>query len=113
MSAKFDFKTLDTGFAADWPVKVGVPADGGVVQVQTFMARFRTPTKAEAEQLAEIPGYPERLKAALKLGFVALGKEEGETLTEEMFEKMWASQNVQLGLIKAYGEFQTAAPAKN
>lgn len=113
MSAKFDFKTLDTGFAADWPVKVGVPADGGLVEVQTFTARFRTATKAEGEELANIADYVARLKALVRLGFVALGKGEDETLTDEMFEKMWAAQNVRSGLIAAYTEFQTAAPAKN
>lgn len=113
MSIKFDFKTLDTGFTASWPVQVGVPADGGKIETQEFNARFRTPTKDEAETLAKIEDYMERLKAALQLGFVGLGDGETEKLTPEMFEKMWAAQNVQLALIKAYSAFQTSAPAKN
>ena len=114
MTTKFDFGALKTGFTADWPVKVGVPTDGGVISTQEFTARFRTPTKEEAEKLvADFPNYIDRMKEAVRLGFVALGKAETETLTPAMFEEMWAAQNVQLALVKAYSEFQTSAPAKN
>ena len=34
MSLKFDFKTLEQPFEADWPVLVPVPQDGGGVQEQ-------------------------------------------------------------------------------
>lgn len=113
MSVKFDFKSLDTGFEADWPVTVGVQKDGGVIEEQTFMARFKTPSPAKQEELKAIEEPNPRLRAALKDGFVGFATSEGETLTDAMFDKMWGAQNVQLGLIRAFMAFQTGTPAKN
>lgn len=113
MSNKFDFKTLETGFEADWPVVVRKPVDGGTFQDQTFTARFKTPTQSERDEIAAIAEWQPRLKRALQIGLVGLGKDEGETLTPELFEALWGIQTVQLGLINAYGAFQSGAPAKN
>lgn len=113
MSNKFDFKTLETGFEADWPVVVSAPLDGGTFQDQTFTARFKTPTRSELAEIAAIADWQPRLKRALQIGLVGLGKDEGETLTPALFEDLWAMQNVQLALIRAYGAFQSGAPAKN
>lgn len=111
MAAKYDFKTLKTGFAADWPVKVKMPADGGKMEVQEFMARFRSLTREEMEGITETEYFP-RTYEILKLGF-SLAKSEGETLTPDMLADMWATANVQLAVMEAYGEFQRGAPAKN
>lgn len=115
MANTFDFKTLDTGFEADWPVAVKAPIDGGAVEVQTFMARFRTPTPTEQAEIDAAGKDPalDQFKIALKIGFVGLAKSEGETLTEAMFDKMWATSNVQLALIRAYSDFRSGSPAKN
>lgn len=115
MTVKFDFKTLETGFEADWPVTVPVPTDGGGSQEQTFMARFRTPTPGEQAEIDAAKGERsvDQFKVALKIGFVGLAKSEGQTLTDAMFDRMWAAPNVQLALIQAYANFRSGAPAKN
>lgn len=113
MTIKFDFKTLETGFEADWPVQVGVPVDGGKIETREFMARFRTPKKAETEAAEKIEDQAEKLKFIVKTGFIGLGAGETDTLTPDMFEQMWASSNVQVALIRAFGTFRTASPAKN
>ncbi|MNU42678.1 hypothetical protein D3C71_314430 [compost metagenome] len=113
MTIKFDFKTLETGFEADWPVQVAVPVDGGKVEQREFMARFRTPTPAEIEAADKIEDQTDKLKLIVQTGFIGLGAGETDTLTPAMFEQMWTSSNVQLALIRAYGTFRTASPAKN
>lgn len=113
MTTKFDLRTLDQGYECDWPVLVKQPVDGGTVQEQEFMARFRTPTTAEQEELKGIADLNERLKRALQIGFVGLAKSEGEELTPETFEAMWRMQHVQMALIRSYTGFQTGSPAKN
>lgn len=115
MSKQFDFKTLDTGFAADWPVEVKVPIDGGGVEVQTFMAHFRTPTPKEQAEIDAALTDPalDQYRVALKIGFVGLAKSEDEILTDAMFDKMYGTPNVQSALIRAYAGFRTGSPAKN
>lgn len=113
MSIKFDFKTLTTGFEADWPVQVGVPADGGKIVTQEFMARFRTPSPDQIKEADAIENPSAQLKFIIQTGFISLGAGETDTLTPELFEQMWASSNVQLALMRAFGTFRTASPAKN
>lgn len=113
MSAKFDFKTLETGFEADWPVKVSLPVDGGGVEVQTFMARFRSPTPADTKAADAIEDIAQRLKFTLQSCLVGLAKSEDQTLTPDLFEAMWASTPVMKALVAAFGEFRTGSPAKN
>lgn len=114
MTVKFDFKTLDTGFAADWPVKVSVPVDGGAVETQTFMAQFRTPRPDERTELDAMTDINARLKRSLEIGFVGLGQGEETNLTAAaLLAKLWSAPNVQLALIRAYGEFQAGIAAKN
>lgn len=126
MSAKFDFKSLDTGYEADWPVSVPVPIDGGTVEMRDFMARFRTLTKAEIEALeqaekdrdadgegAKALAWLETFKATIRLGFVGFGKGENETLTPELFDKLWGHPPTQGALIKAWRTFVQVSPAKN
>lgn len=112
MSVKFDFKTLETGYEADWPVTVKIPIDGGLVEEQTFMARFRTPTPAERAEL-EAMDTMKRLERAMEIGFVGLAKSEDEPLTPELRARLWGEQTVQIALIRAYATFQTGTPAKN
>lgn len=114
MTAKFDFRTLETGYAADWPVKVQVPVDGGTFETREFSARFRSLTADEQAGLErDHADLSDRLEQTLRLGFVDLGKAEGDKLTPELFGKLWGDERVRLALIQAYGEFRRGAPAKN
>lgn len=113
MSAKFDFKTLETGFEADWPVKVNRPKDGGQVEVREFDARFRSPTPAITAEAEAIEDIGARLKFTLKSCMIGLGKSETEALTPELFEALWADTAAMRALVVAFGEFRTGSPAKN
>ena len=114
MSLKFDFNTLATGFEADWPVIVGVPVDGGKIEEREFMARFRTLTPEEQDQIEADEDMEGRLKASVQRGFVGLGAgETDKTPPAELFEILWRHPPSRLGLIRAYGRFSTGSPAKN
>lgn len=113
MSAKFNFKTLETGFEADWPVTVSVPLDGGKAEEQTFQARFRSLSAVEQAEIDAQPDATGRLRAGLEKAFVRFGAGESEALTPELFETMWRAPNVQIGLIRAYNAFILGSPAKN
>ena len=107
MSVKFNFKTLEQSFEADWPVTVQVPQDGGTVQAQTFDVRFRLLTKAE-EETADKAKEP--LEARLRLALVDV---KGETFSDALVDALLSKAYIAVGLIRAYGLFATGTPAKN
>lgn len=107
MALKFDFKSLEHSFEADWPVSVQVPQDGGETQEQTFDVRFRTLTpaeQAETEKAADPQG------AKLRLALVDV---KGETFTPELVDQLLSRGWVLLGLLRAYTKFVLGQPAKN
>lgn len=107
MSLKFDFKTLEQPFEADWPVIVPVPQDGGAVQEQEVTVRFRTLTPDENETVdkAADPGA-----AKLRLAIVDV---RGETFSAELVEKLLGRGYVYMALLKGYAKFVLGQPAKN
>ncbi len=113
MSAKFDFKTLETGFAADWPVRVKVPQDGGKIEIQTFEARFVTKTKDEFAALIAEATEKDDENLLLRTVFVGLGKSEMEEFTTELRDLMIGTQSVREALTAAYREFSGGIEAKN
>lgn len=113
MSAKFDFKTLETGFAADWPVKVKVPQDGGKIEIQTFEARFVSKTKEEFDALIAEATEKNDENLLLRTVFVGLGKSETDKFTPELRDLMIATQPVREALTTAYREFAGGIEAKN
>ena len=61
MSVKFDFKTLKTGFEADWPVTVNVPQDGGTVEKQESSShRPLSTVHRPPPQSSWQPSFPQR-----------------------------------------------------
>lgn len=107
MTLKFDFKTLEQTFAADWPVTVQVPQDGGTVQEQTFDVRFRTLTP---EEQAEVDAQPDPAEAKIR---VALVDVKGETFSPELREQMIGRPWIFVGLLRAYTAFLLGQPVKN
>ncbi len=101
---KFDLKTLERPFEANWPVKVQVPQDGGGVEEQEFTARFRTLTPAERDVTAG--RHLEQLKLALM-------QVEGDDVTADMFELLIGRGYVLTALLKARTGFEIGSPAKN
>lgn len=112
MSVKFDFKTLQTGFEADWPVIVKVPQDGGTFEDQTFMARFRALPEEEREEAQKKINSGEDVDAWVNGFFVGLGREEGE-LTPELRKLMVGDPIVRQGIVNAYVKFTQGIAAKN
>lgn len=112
MELKFDFATLETGYEALWPVKVMTPIDGGAFEERTFTARFRSLTPEKADELAALPRAAQ-IEATIREIFVGLGPDETTPFSPELRDRMWASDYVQIGLIKAVSEFRTGAALKN
>lgn len=109
MSVKFDFKTLETGFEADWPVTVNVPQDGGGIEKQEFLARFRTLTPEESDK-AQQAADPNTWPNAFLVALVETGAPE---LTDELRKQLLGRSYVRQGLITAYVQFSQGVAAKN
>lgn len=107
MTLKFDFKTLEQPFEADWPVKVAVPQDGGTVQEQVFEVRFRTLTPAE---LTEVDAAPDPAEAKIRKALVDV---KGETFSPELVEQLIARAYIFVALLRAHTSFVLGQPAKN
>lgn len=107
MTLKFDFKTLEQPFEADWPVTVQVPQDGGGTQDQTFDVRFRTLT---TEEQAETDKAADPQAAKLRKAIVDV---KGETFTPELVDQLLSRGWVLLGLLRAHTKFVLGQPAKN
>lgn len=107
MTLKFDFKTLEQPFEADWPVTVSVPQNGGGVQEQTFEVRFRTLT---AEETADVDNSADPAAAKLRLALVDV---KDETFTPALVEQMLGRGYVQMGLLRAHAKFILGTPVKN
>ncbi len=107
MTLKFDFKTLEQPFEADWPVTVTVPQDGGTVEEQTFDVRFRTLTPSEA---TNVDNSPDPAAAKLRLALVDV---KGETFSPALVEKLLGVGFVQMALLRAYSKFVLGASVKN
>ncbi|WP_374569688.1 hypothetical protein [Phenylobacterium sp.] len=113
MTVKFSFATLEQPFEADWPVKVAVPLDGGGVEEQVFMARFRIELATSDEAEASPTPQAEATDAPKDFPFmVGLGKGEGE-LTDAMRAAMAARGYVRLAIYRAWQEFQHGVVPKN
>lgn len=112
MSVKFDFNTLKTGFAAEWPVTVKVPQDGGDFQDQTFMARFKALNEDERKEAQRRVDENGETWAWVGAFFVGLGAGE-EPLTPELKAMMVSDPIVRQGLVGAYMKFTTGVVAKN
>jgi hypothetical protein len=109
MSVKFDFKSLETGFKAVWPVNVNVPQDGGGIEVQTFDAVFLalTPEETEEAQKANDPNaWPGKF-------WIGLSEVEPAEFTEALRKKFLDRAYVRQALITAYIQFMQGIPAKN
>ncbi len=109
MTIKFDFGALEAPFEADWPVTVHVPQDGGEVQEQTFMARFRLLDTGQLEALQK----SETLDAFVNSYWLGFGKTEERELDDGLREKMLGRPYIRRGLIDAYRKFMTGVPGKN
>lgn len=107
MSAKFDFKTLHTGFEADWPVEVRVPIDGGAFETQTFMARFKSLTKEEQAELDAIEDRVGKAERLLELGWLGLAASEDHELTSADRAEMLNAPNVVTAIYTAFTAFRT------
>lgn len=107
MTLKFDFKTLEQPFEADWPVTVSVPQDGGTVQEQTFDVRFRTLTP---EETTNVDNSGDPAAAKLRLALVDV---KGETFSPALIEKLLGVGFVQMALLRAYSKFILGASVKN
>jgi len=108
MTVTFKFESLDTPFEADWPVTVQVPRDGGTFEEQVFMARFRMLSVEDTTASTEAG---ENAQAFMRRYFVGLGG--GETLTDELFTKLFIAPHTQRAIFNAWAGFQAGAPAKN
>lgn len=109
MSAKFNFGGLDKPFEADWPVSIPVPQDGGTVELQTIMARFRLLSPAELEAVKETRDDD----AFLKAFWIGFGKGEDEPFTEGTVNKMLGFQFIRQAFLTAYFAFASGSPVKN
>lgn len=113
MAVKFDFKTLGQPTVVDWPVTVFEPKDGGKVEEQTFMARFKVLTDLEQADLQEAAtsagGDP---YAWINGFFVGSGKGE-DTLDEATKALMVSVPWIRQGLVKAYLNCASGVAAKN
>lgn len=121
MAVEFDFKGLEGAFEADWPVAVDVPQNGGTIEQQTFMARFRLVPEDELEALKtkereDLGGDRKQAEhlyiRAFFVGFAAeqdLGDRSGDELMELLLGRRW----VRLGLLRAYNAFQAGIAVKN
>lgn len=107
MTLKFDFKTLEQPFEADWPVAVSVPQDGGTVQEQTFDVRFRTLT---AEETTNVDNSADPAAAKLRLALVDV---KDETFSPALVEKLLSVGFVQMALLRAHSKFILGSPVKN
>lgn len=109
MSVKFDFKTLETGFEAVWPVSVNVPQDGGAIEVQTFDMVFRTLT-AEEHDAAQKSSDPDAWPNAF---MVRLAGDNAQELTPEFRKQLLGRAYVRQGIITSYVQFSQGIAAKN
>jgi hypothetical protein len=109
MASKFDFKGLDQPFEADWPVTVQVPQDGGTVEPQTFMARFRMIPPETVQELIKSDDQDLYVKTL----FVGLGAGEEADDFEALRAKMLSRPYVRLAIQRSFSEFQAGVPAKN
>ncbi len=109
MSVKFDFKTLETGFKAVWPVNVNVPQDGGAIEVQTFDAVFLalTPEETDEAQKAKDPN------AWANKFWVGLPNVDPAEFTDAYRKKFLDRAYVRQALITSYIQFLQGIPAKN
>lgn len=110
MAVKFEFQALEQLFEADWPVTVNVPQDGGSVEEQTFMARFRQVSDAE---LPEIAAADKDGKELYRRFFVGMGAGETEPWSEDLRERMLGRTHVRMGLYRAFQSFQNGVAVKN
>jgi len=110
MSDKFDFSTLETGFEADWPVRVPTPVNGAMV-AQTVMCRLR------AMASDEIDAVLERKEATIidlaRVYFVGFGHGESATWSPEYRDRLIQNPRFRTALHAAFAEFNTGASAKN
>lgn len=109
MTVKFDFKTLETGFEADWPVTVNVPQDGGAIEKQEFLARFRTLTPEDADK-AQQASDPNTWPNAF---LVSLAGTNAPELTDDLRKQLLGRSYVRQALITAYVQFSQGVAAKN
>jgi len=110
MSAKFNFKTLDQPFEADWPVTVPVPQDGGEVVEVSFMARFRLLTPKRLEELSSNASDADALYRDMMPGLAA---SEAEPLTDDQFKEMFGRPYIRNAILSAYRDFTNGVAAKN
>lgn len=115
MGAKFDFKSLGQPLEVDWPVVVQTPQDGGTFEPQTFTARFRIMGKAEADAMvAQIrAGEITDPYAWINAFWVGLGRDEAETLSQDLREEMLSRPYVREAIVSAYQTCARTAPTKN
>lgn len=110
MAAKFDFRSLERPFEADWPVTVSEPDDGGVVKESTFMARLRLLTD---DQVKEIVKDDPDGRALYRAYFIGFGRSESETFSPELLETMLGHVFMRVAINAAYQSFCTGVAAKN
>lgn len=110
MTVKFDFKSLGQPFEADWPVTVNVPKDGGGVDAQEFMARFRQIGDEELKEIRE--GDKDGLEVYRRF-FVGLGPDAGAEWSHTLRDQMLATPHVRLALFKAFQGFNNGVAVKN
>lgn len=109
MTAKFDFGSLGRPFEANWPVRVPVPQDGGVVETQEFLARFRLLSEEEMEAV-KASEDPDAFQMAFWIGLAGEDKDE---FTPELVKAALGRIYVRQALLKAYYDFAAGIPAKN
>jgi hypothetical protein len=105
---KFDFGSLELPFEATWPVVAKVPQDGGTIQEQEFIARFRLVPEDDVKKADADRSDP--VKALMHMAVIGI---EGEEFTPELLNKLMGRGYVKMALSKAYAEFVMGVPAKN
>lgn len=110
MSDKFDYSTLETGFVADWPVKVPTPVKGVFVE-QTFTARFKSLDTDEIAEILKPAGAT--IHDLMRVYFVGLGEGEAATWSPELRDKMMRNPRTFNAIHLAFREFNTGAAPGN
>jgi len=101
--------------AWSWPVKVQVPADGGVYVEQRFSARFRlTPAQQAGALLLEDPSGRALIRHAL-VGWSEVVDDAGKEVafSAEAAELMLGIPYVFTALAASYSDSVAGAPRKN
>jgi len=102
-----------------WPVKLGLPVDGGDIKEVTFEAQFRRLTLLEGKRLGEavlaekLPDDEVCRRIVLGWRQVSDDTDAEIAFTREAFERLLAVAGAASAIVRAYGESIQKAAEKN